>query len=130
MAVFVSATTNRYNPYLDFEYLITNCMYWSMLETGLGFIAANLVVVYGLFARAKPMGAFVHSLRSLIPARFTKMSSTGDSAFQSAKNGRGWPQKESGSNSSAGSLGKKDEPSITRYEVHVKHEFGTAREIA
>ena len=36
-------------------------MYWSMLETGLGFVAANLIVVYGLLAHSN----LVPYLRSL-----------------------------------------------------------------
>ena len=32
--------------------LDTSAMYWNMLEIGLGFVSANLVVVYGMLAHS------------------------------------------------------------------------------
>lgn len=84
MVVFVQATALRYDPYLDFEYLDTSAMYWSMLETGLGFVAANLVVVYGLLAHSK-LVSYLRSLGSMLFSKFSRVESQEDNSFQSRR---------------------------------------------
>ena len=53
--------------------LDTSAMYWSILEFGLGFVAANLVVGYGLLAHSSS----VSHLRSLSSMLFSRFSSGG-----------------------------------------------------
>ncbi len=114
MVVFVQATALRYDPYLDFECehlrllypymapfkselsvicqralltgldLDTSAMYWSMLETGLGFVAANLVVVYGLLAHSK-LVSYLRSLGSMLFSKFSRVESQEDNSFQSRR---------------------------------------------
>ena len=70
MVIYLSDVKERYNPNLDYErkyllrlkaltlrfahrllVLVTNGIYWSMLEAGSSLIAANIVVLYGLVVK-------------------------------------------------------------------------------
>lgn len=64
--------------------LDTAAMYWSMLETGLGFVAANLVVVYGLLAHSR-LVSYLRSLGSMLFSRFSRVESQEDNSFQSRR---------------------------------------------
>ena len=141
MVIFVQATALRYDPYLDFECklphtspfapvlspidLITASIYWSMLEVGLGFIAANLIVIYGLMANTW-FKSCVHSLRSLLSvSKFSRLSShERDATFQTEKD-RVWPN-TSQSETYVESAGRDiEEMPMNSNEIHATHEFGT-----
>ncbi|MCJ1380091.1 hypothetical protein MMC17_003194 [Xylographa soralifera] len=124
MAIFVQATALRYDPYLDFEYLITASMYWSMLEVGLAFIAANLIVVYGLLTRTIFSSA-LRSLRSLLPSRFSRVSSReGDDTFDRR---RVWARKTGGKFSTSTEISGRDteEVPLDSRHIHMQQEFGS-----
>ena len=89
MVIFLQATALRYDADLDFEcecndlssfgrlckyvliflVLITTSMYWSMIEVGSGFIAANLIIIYGLLTG--------HALQNLLQSVRSVVSSIG-----------------------------------------------------
>jgi len=97
MVIFVQATALRYDAYLDFEFLVTGGIYWSMLETGLGFIAANSIVAFKLVTK-RSIPAFLRNWSSI---KFSKSIRDGsqrelqDSSFQLKR--KGFTNMESGS---------------------------------
>ena len=64
--------------------LDTSTIYWSMLETGLGFVGANRVVVYGLVAHSK-LVSYLRSLSSMLFSRFSRVESQENNSFQSRR---------------------------------------------
>lgn len=64
-------------------------MYWSMIETGLAFLVANLMVLYGLFAAVTKGSA--NSLRRLLPKSFASKESD-----PSTYREHGWPPRRDG----------------------------------
>ena len=59
-------------------------MYWNMLETGLGFVAAKLIFVYGLLAH-RGLVPCLRSLSSMLFSRFSRVGSRQDNSFRSRR---------------------------------------------
>ncbi|KAM0796353.1 hypothetical protein BDR22DRAFT_812102 [Usnea florida] len=67
MVIYYKALTVQFDPDADFEYITTLTSYFSLLEAGLGLIAACLPVQYALLRSDKIQSIFrsVYSLRTL-----------------------------------------------------------------
>lgn len=104
-------------------------MYWSMLEVGLGFIAANLIVVYGLLANSS-IGASLLSLRSLLSrSKASRVSSQEDDISLPTDKRRIWPTDTSQSLTYAEFAGRDtEEIPLDSRVIHSKHEFGSTIE--
>ncbi|KAJ8070211.1 hypothetical protein OCU04_000597 [Sclerotinia nivalis] len=74
MIVFIQATAVNYDPHADFEFICTSGLYWSMIESGLGIIAACLPAQYGLL-NTKGVQSLVASVQSAISLRSIRSSS-------------------------------------------------------
>ncbi|KAG4029788.1 hypothetical protein MFRU_014g00870 [Monilinia fructicola] len=74
MTVFIQATAVNYDPHADFEFICTSGLYWSMIESGLGVIAACLPAQYGLL-NTKGVQSIVASVQSAISLRSMRSSS-------------------------------------------------------
>lgn len=140
MVVFVQATALRYDPDLDFECrlllckiasnmltcpdLITASIYWSMLEVGLGYIATNLIVVYGLFARF-PVRSPFRSLRSLLSLpKHSRLTSRDADIASHRDEWRTWPRETGQNSTSAKYVGRDiEEIPLASHEIHLKQEF-------
>ncbi len=146
MVIFVQATALRYDPYLDFECrgslhfliasrllncvdLITAVIYWSMIEVGLGFIATNLIVVYGLLAHSS-FSSSLRSLRSLLSLpRFSRISSPEMDSSLHTDEGRMWPRNAEQNYTSAKYVGRDiEEMPLASRGIHMKREFETTIE--
>ena len=100
-----------------------------MIEVGLGFIATNLIVVYGLVAHSS-IGPSLRSLRSLLSLpKFSRVSSReADSAFQTDE-GRTWPRNTGQLSTSAKYVGRDiEEMPLAGRGIHLKREFGSTIE--
>lgn len=145
MVIFVQATALRYDPYLDFECrlshliprvlthlsrlligpdLITATIYWSMIEVGLGYIATNAIVVYGLVARIS-IRFSLRSLRSLLSLpKFSRVSSREAESNFHTDEGRRWPRDTSQLSTSAKYVGRDiEEMPLASRGIHLKQEF-------
>ena len=81
--------------------LITASIYWSMIEVGLGFIATNLIVVYGLLARSS-MRSGLRSLRSLLSlSKLSRTSSQETGNTFHIDEERHWPRENGNYSASA-----------------------------
>ncbi|QSZ30119.1 hypothetical protein DSL72_004639 [Monilinia vaccinii-corymbosi] len=74
MIVFTKATAVNYDPHADFEFICTSGLYWSLIESGLGIIAACLPVQYGLLS-TQGVQSIVASLQSAISLRSMRIAS-------------------------------------------------------
>ncbi|MCJ1238399.1 hypothetical protein MMC14_006388 [Varicellaria rhodocarpa] len=124
MVIFIQATALRYDPDLDFEYLDTSAIYWSMLETGLGFMTANLIIVYSLLAHNR-LTSRLRSLGSLLFSKFSRIESQNrDPNFQA--NGASFRSKNSTDVSTSGTFAGRDieEIPLDDRHIHMKREYG------
>ncbi|KAI4148242.1 MAG: hypothetical protein LQ340_005168 [Diploschistes diacapsis] len=62
MAVYMQQSDLTYDPEVDFELIITENIWGSILESAVGLIACNLPIVYGLF-RTTGFRSFASGLR-------------------------------------------------------------------
>ncbi|APA06872.1 predicted protein [Sclerotinia sclerotiorum 1980 UF-70] len=86
MIVFIQATAVNYDPHADFEFICTSGLYWSMIESGLGIIAACLPAQYGLL-NTKGVQSLVASVQSAISLRSIRSSSQHPSLENGNANG-------------------------------------------
>ena len=108
--------------------LDTSAMYWSMLETGLGFVAGNLVVVYSLLARSR-LTAHLRSLGSMLFSRFSRVESQeADNSFRSQ--GINLQGVNSANTSAYGEFDGHDieEIPLNDRHIHMKKGFGSTTE--
>ncbi|CAG8956466.1 hypothetical protein HYFRA_00003851 [Hymenoscyphus fraxineus] len=88
MVVFIQATSVNYDPNADFEFICTAGLYWSMIEAGLGVLAACLPAQYGLF-NSRGVQSIVNSVQSAISLRSlrsqTQRTSPGASGYVGSK---------------------------------------------
>ena len=108
----------------DWLDLDTSAIYWSMLETGLGFVAANLVVVYGLLAHSK-LVSYLRSLGSTLFSKFSRVESQEDNAFRSQ--GVNLQGLNSANTSTYGQHDGRDIEDIPLgdFQIHVEKGFGS-----
>lgn len=99
-----------------------------MIEVGLGYIATNLIVVYGLVAHTS-LRSSLRSLRSLLSLpKFSRVSSHSDSTLH-AEEGRVWPGKVGQLSTSAKYVDRDvEELPLTSDGIHLKHEFESTTE--
>ena len=99
-------------------------MYWSMLEVGLAFIAANLIVVYGLLTRTIFASA-LQSLRSLLPSRFSRISSKDED--HTLEERKLWSTNAGKHSTSTNISGRdvEDVPPVDSRHIHMQQEFGS-----
>lgn len=155
MVIFIQATALRYDPHLDFECmfsclvpcvldvlvlqvtleplltssdLITASIYWSMIEVGLGYIATNSIVVYGLVAQFS-FKSSLRSLRSLLSLPvFSRVSSQTDNNFHTGEEGA-WPRDLGQHSTSAKYAGRDiEELPLNSSGINLKQEFGSTTE--
>ncbi|TGO08350.1 hypothetical protein BTUL_0213g00070 [Botrytis tulipae] len=74
MIVFIQATAVNYDPHADFEFICTSGLYWSLIESSLGVIAACLPAQYGLL-NTPGVQSLVASVQSAISLRSMRSSS-------------------------------------------------------
>ncbi|ESZ99267.1 hypothetical protein SBOR_0308 [Sclerotinia borealis F-4128] len=74
MIVFIEATAVNYDPHADFEFICTSGLYWSLIESALGIIAACLPAQYGLL-NTPGVQSLVASVQSAISLRSMRSSS-------------------------------------------------------
>ncbi|TGO44540.1 hypothetical protein BCON_0501g00010 [Botryotinia convoluta] len=74
MIVFIQATAVNYDPHADFEFICTSGLYWSLIESSLGVIAACLPAQYGLL-NIPGVQSLVASVQSAISLRSMRSSS-------------------------------------------------------
>lgn len=100
-----------------------------MLEVGLGYIATNLIVVYGLFAHAS-IRSPLRSLRSLLSlSRLTRLSSRQADSASDIEHGGTWPKETSNSVTSVKYVGRDiEEVPLAGHGIHMKKEFGSRSE--
>jgi len=130
MAVFVQATALRFDADLDFEYLDTDAIYWSMLETGLGFITANCIIVFSLVAKSNLTSTF-RSLRSRLFSRSSSHSGIDsqrevESSYQMRR--KGFSTINSANVSAAGRSVDRDieEMPLDERHIRVETQFGSS----
>lgn len=101
-----------------------------MIEVGLGFIATNLIVVYGLLARTS-FKSSLRSLRSLLslPRHYQLQSRDGDGTSHN-DGGRTWPKAITGQIFTSAEYARHDIEvmPLTGDGIHVKQEFGSLAE--
>ena len=100
-----------------------------MIEVGLGFIATNLIVVYGLLAHSS-FSSSLRSLRSLLSLpKFSRVSSRENgSSFQTDEE-RMWPKNTGQHSTSAKYVGHDiEEMPLASRGIHLKREFETTVE--
>ena len=109
--------------------LITASIYWSMIEVGLGYIATNLIVVYGLLAYTS-IKFSLHSLRSLLSlSKLSRISSQKTGGDSDTDEERMWSGSTGQHFTSANYVERDVEemPLATR-GIHLKQEFKSAVE--
>ncbi|TGO89903.1 hypothetical protein BPOR_0088g00130 [Botrytis porri] len=74
MIVFIQATAVNYDPHADFEFICTSGLYWSLIESSLGVIAACLPAQYGLL-NTPGVQSLVASVQSAISLRSIRSTS-------------------------------------------------------
>ncbi|MCJ1476422.1 hypothetical protein MMC13_005088 [Lambiella insularis] len=93
MVIYQKATSAKFHPgsKVDIDLTASISMYWSMLESGLGFCAACLPTLYTLF-KTKGLQSIIRSVRSMasIHSHGSKASSPKHTPYATAD--KSWPK--------------------------------------
>ena len=113
----------------DIPDLITASMYWSMLEVGLGYIATNSIVVYGLVAHMSVKSS-LRSIRSLLSLhKLDRISSRETNDTLRADEGQNWPTYTGELSTSAQYVGQDIEAMhFAGDRIHMKQEIESTME--